>query len=735
MLKNKFEILKANLQFFINSTLNSYSLIFFSENKLFGTILLIISFMDVWAGLGGFFSVLAANLLAFHLGYSHFRIEKGYYAFNSLLTGLGIGLAFIPAYEVFAIIIIASIFAFLISIAMEGILAKYYLPFISIPFIISLWIVVLATRDLSVLGISERGIYTTNELFNLGGKRLSDIYIWINNIEIPHIIETYLLALGAIFFQYNLLAGLLIALGLFFYSRISFVLSIIGFTVAYYFYRIMGADIALYGYSYIGFNYILTAIAIGGHFLVPSKQSFIWVLLLLPIVALVGLGLSKVLIVYQLSIYSLPFNLVVLLFLFSLKLRLKPNLKLSEVLLQQYSPEKNLYFHSNARSRFKWLEFFPVSLPFYGEWTVSQAQNGEYTHIGEWANAWDFVITDKENCQYRNEGNILEDYYCYNKQVLAPAFGTVVDLVDGIEDNEVGKINIIHNWGNSIVIRHADSIFTQLSHLKPDSIKVKKGDFVRKGEIIAQCGNSGRSPYPHLHFQVQTTPFVGSKTLEYPVDHYVINKIKGFELLSYSKPLKDDRISNIAVEPLLKEALEFVPGQELSFLFWLKNKKMQNLKWEVKIDIYNNTYIYCKKSDSFAYFFTDGNLMYFKNFIGSKKSGLYYFYLSLYNVPFGFYRNMTIEDTYPIHLVYNKYLTYFQDFIAPFYLFLKAQYSLTYLYSDNTLSPTELKIESRLKSSFFGLKRNDLFQIYIDNKGISSIKSDFFILEVDHSSM
>lgn len=39
----------------------------------------------------------------------------------------------------------------------------------------------------------------------------------------------------------------------------------------------------------------------------------------------------------------------------------------------------------------------------------------------------------------------------------------------------------------------------------PGSVKVKKGQSVRRGEVIAKCGNSGNTTEPHIHFQVQNT--------------------------------------------------------------------------------------------------------------------------------------------------------------------------------------------------------------------------------------
>ena len=42
-----------------------------------------------------------------------------------------------------------------------------------------------------------------------------------------------------------------------------------------------------------------------------------------------------------------------------------------------------------------------------------------------------------------------------------------------------------------------------MAHLKPDSIRVAVGQIVKRGEKIAECGNSGNTSEPHLHFQVQ----------------------------------------------------------------------------------------------------------------------------------------------------------------------------------------------------------------------------------------
>lgn len=55
-------------------------------------------------------------------------------------------------------------------------------------------------------------------------------------------------------------------------------------------------------------------------------------------------------------------------------------------------------------------------------------------------------------------------------------------------------------YGNMVEVKHGDGLVTRYAHNK--SNLVKAGDVVKKGQVIALAGSTGRSTAPHVHFEV-----------------------------------------------------------------------------------------------------------------------------------------------------------------------------------------------------------------------------------------
>lgn len=719
---------KINLSDLKSAVLNSYSQVFFSSSTLLASILLLVSFFDYTAGISGLLAVIVGILLAQAMDMDKASIRLGMYSFNNLLVGLGVGLYFQLSIILLVVVIFASVLTSFFTITLQGVLGKYKLPYLSLPFLFAIWISLMATVNFSALGLSVRGIYTQNEIYAVGGLQLLE---FIKNLEsgIPLVVLIYFKSLGAIFFQYNVLAGIFIAFGLLFYSRIIFSLSVFGFVTALVVYKIFGIDISQLSYSYIGFNYILTSIAIGGYFLLPNTYSYLVSLLILPMVILMSFGVDRVFQVFQLSIYSLPFNVLVIMFLYTLRFRMHRHTHLLEILVQQKTPEKNVYLQSNSVNRMRSAGIMSISLPFMGKWTVNQGYDGEYTHKDDWRHGLDFVLADGGSKEYRGDGFIVDDYYCYGKNIIAPADGYVVDIIEGIDDNIVGEMDLVHNWGNSIVIQHVYGLCSQMSHIKKGSIEVKKGDFVQKGQHLAKVGNSGRSPYPHLHFQIQSAPIVGAATLDYPLSNFIVYHKNESFYHAHGTPEQGQLMSNVVPTPIVANAFNFIPGQRLTFRvrYPFGRDKVyhhfdEEYTFEVKTDIYKNLYFECKKTGSRAWFSTDGQLFSFSNFDGDKNSLLFYFMLSLFKVELAYSKGIVVKDEIPTHFTFSGMRLFIQDFTAPFKRYLKSYFHLEYEHIDDELSPEKVLINSEITSAQGNKTLNNYrFDITIDVDGIQKI--------------
>lgn len=107
----------------------------------------------------------------------------------------------------------------------------------------------------------------------------------------------------------------------------------------------------------------------------------------------------------------------------------------------------------------------------------------------------------------------------FGTEVLAPCAGEIVIVHDGETDHEarrslptllpylLGQAGRLRQGpsaiaGNHVVISQgAGGPFVLLAHLQQGSVRVRVGDRVHPGEVVAACGNSGNSTQPHVHLQ------------------------------------------------------------------------------------------------------------------------------------------------------------------------------------------------------------------------------------------
>jgi murein DD-endopeptidase MepM/ murein hydrolase activator NlpD len=123
------------------------------------------------------------------------------------------------------------------------------------------------------------------------------------------------------------------------------------------------------------------------------------------------------------------------------------------------------------------------SLPYAAGTTfkVTQGYHGTFSHTGpdEYATDWKMP-----------EGTI----------VFAAREGVVVSVKDQFEKG--GAHRKYEDCANMVVIQHSDGTMAHYCHLAPRSAKVRVGQKVRAGDLLAASGNTGFTSGPHLHFAV-----------------------------------------------------------------------------------------------------------------------------------------------------------------------------------------------------------------------------------------
>ena len=159
-------------------------------------------------------------------------------------------------------------------------------------------------------------------------------------------------------------------------------------------------------------------------------------------------------------------------------------------------------YHGNLPNIENYHTQVKYSLPFDGEWVVANGGVTEKTshswEIPTQRYAYDFIILDNTGSSFKGDETEAGSFYCYGRDILAPADGSVAEICTGNLDSGITKNRAVSCKardirGNYILICHSDQEYTLSAHLKPDSIQVSVGQSVKRGEKIAEIPGTPRS--------------------------------------------------------------------------------------------------------------------------------------------------------------------------------------------------------------------------------------------------
>ncbi len=174
--------------------------------------------------------------------------------------------------------------------------------------------------------------------------------------------------------------------------------------------------------------------------------------------------------------------------------------------------------------------------------------NGQ-VHVAE-RFAIDFVQLSDNGSLASGPAAALASYRYFGAEILSVADGVVAAIHDGDAEEVPGKLpegkSIDNAGGNYVVVDIGEGRFAFYAHLQPGSLRVKQGDHVGQGQVLALLGNSGNTDTPHLHFHVMDGP----SPLEANGLPYAFTAFEGEGVVREEAPLFTDGVVNIDASAL-----------------------------------------------------------------------------------------------------------------------------------------------------------------------------------------
>ncbi len=124
--------------------------------------------------------------------------------------------------------------------------------------------------------------------------------------------------------------------------------------------------------------------------------------------------------------------------------------------------------------------------------------------------AIDFVQVQKDLLLFNGPLNQNSSYPYFGDSIHSATGGKVVGTQDGLPEQTPGSLDpnatVQTAGGNYVVVRVDKKHYAFYAHMQPGSLKVKKGDTVKPGQIIGKLGNTGNTDAAHLHFHIMDGP-------------------------------------------------------------------------------------------------------------------------------------------------------------------------------------------------------------------------------------
>src|SRR6478672_5760474 len=140
----------------------------------------------------------------------------------------------------------------------------------------------------------------------------------------------------------------------------------------------------------------------------------------------------------------------------------------------------------------RWVDAIGCCSPPSVHRTATLPINGKFYVFERFA--IDFAQLNSENKLYNGPRDQLSSYAYVGAKVLSVADGTVVNLQDGRPNETPPKFpqgyDLLQQLGNFVIVDIGHGHFAFYAHFQPNTLKVHKGDKVRRGQVLALLGTN-----------------------------------------------------------------------------------------------------------------------------------------------------------------------------------------------------------------------------------------------------
>ncbi len=180
--------------------------------------------------------------------------------------------------------------------------------------------------------------------------------------------------------------------------------------------------------------------------------------------------------------------------------------------------------------------------------------------------AVDFIRLDPQGRYAQGDNDSVKNWYGYGNDVLAVADGVVAATLDSFRESPTlsqhPKYSAEQATGNYISMHIGANQVVFYEHLKPGSLRVKPGQWVKKGDVIASVGFTGQTTGPHLHLHVADADSpLGAEGVPFVFEQFTLlgsyTDFGNFGKLPWSSPTDAGRTSVVRERPAPNSVIQF----------------------------------------------------------------------------------------------------------------------------------------------------------------------------------